>query len=94
MIEYLYNAIRATAGENIIITAKITDDSGAYIDEVCNLKLFDNDKEIITVSGIYNGELWDFIIPAEDTKDLRGRYFYSISHRGNSISFREPIYLM
>lgn len=94
MIEYLYDAIRATAGEDIIISAKITDDSGEHIDEICNLKLFNNNEVISDVPGVYNGELWDFTIPAADTANLSGRYFYSICHRGNSISFKEPIYLI
>lgn len=35
MIEYLYNAIRATTGDDITITADITDDNGKYIDSGC-----------------------------------------------------------
>lgn len=35
MIECLYNAIRATTGDDITITADITDDNGKYIDSGC-----------------------------------------------------------
>lgn len=96
MIEYLYNAIRATAGQEIIVCADITDEDGNLIKEDCHLTLFapDREEKVSIIDGIYNStdNEWNFTIPAEVTKELRGRYWYSISHAGKSLCFKEPIY--
>ena len=97
MIEYLYNAIRATAGQDITVVAEITNDTEIPITEGCHIMLFDPEKEMI---GTFDGEYdikdneWSFTIPAETTKGLSGRYWYSIYHYDNSLCFKEPIYLV
>ena len=93
MIEYLYDAIRATAGEDIVIAAEITDNDGSYIREACQLMLYDNEDLITTVDGQIIDNIWYFTIPAKATTGLTGRYFYCISHYSSSIAFKQPIYL-
>lgn len=94
MIEYLYNAIRATAGEDITITAEITDDSGECVADGCALMLWD-DKELLTsVDGMLIDDLWSFTIPADKTAGLVGRYWYCICHNHNKLQFKEPLYLV
>jgi hypothetical protein len=96
MIEYLHDAIRATAGNNIAVTAVITDDNDEAITENCFLMLHDKDrKTIITeIRGNYENDEWTFIIPADKTKGLKGRYWYCIRHVNNSLCFKQPIYLV
>lgn len=94
MIEYLYDAIRATAGLDIDIAANITDDEGAPITEGCSLMLSDENKKITMVNGVYDGELWSFNIPASATVGISGRYWYCIYHNDNTLCFKKPIYLM
>ncbi len=95
MIEYLYNAIRAAAGNDIAVTAVITDDSGAAITEGCSLMLHDKDKEMIAqFTGDYVNDEWLFTIPAEITRGLNGRYWYCIKHYDSNLCFMEPIYLV
>lgn len=93
MIEYLYDAVKATSGENITIVARITDENGLAVTGSCKLELFNDEKFITKVYGIYADELWSFTIPADATTGLYGRYWYSISARDSSLSFKEPIYL-
>jgi hypothetical protein len=94
MVEYLYNAIRATAGNEITISAVITNENN-NITENCCLWLHDKDKDtmLAEINGIYNGEEWTFTIPAEVTKGLKGRYWYCIRHGDNSLCFKQPMYL-
>lgn len=96
MIEYLYNAIKADAGQPITIDAALTDDTGASLTEGCELHLFAPDREtmIIGVPGVCNGEEWTFTIPAETTKGLNGRYWYCIGYYDTSLCFKQPIYLV
>ena len=94
MIEYIYNAIRATAGEDIPITAKITDDAGAVV-EGCMLSLFDKDSttKLVTVAGTTTAGLTEFNIAGADTAGLCGRYWYCICNcDGESLNFKLPIY--
>lgn len=96
MIEYLYNAIRATAGTPIVITAIITDDAEIPIEEGCSLELH-NDKELLeTVAGSLNQEttLWEFTLEPQVTAHLCGRFWYRIRHNEEILCFKEPIYLM
>ena len=96
-VEYLYDAIRAIAGQEIVITAVITDDEEDYISEACCLMLHDEDGEAIIAMG--EGEFipqqlsWEFTIPAEATRGLKGRYWYCIMHENNNLCFKQPIYL-
>lgn len=92
MIEYIYNAIRATAGQDITLPAEITTETGEDITEDCQLHIFKDKEMIIAVDGIYKEGEWAFTIPAEKTKDLYGRYFYCIGHKGSSLCFKQPIY--
>ena len=94
MIEYLYNAIRATAGEDITITADITDDSGECIGEGCAIMLWDDDNLLTSVNGMLIDDLWTFTIPAASTSGLKGRYWYCICHNHSKLQFKEPIYLV
>jgi hypothetical protein len=98
MIEYLYNAIRARANAEITIGAAITDEQGNILTEGCNLTIFAPDKEevLFSLSGVYNEETqeWGFIIPAEKTQGLDGRYWYCISYFNTPLCFKEPIYFV
>ena len=98
MVEYLHNAIRATAGEIIPISAIILGYNDQPITESCKIELFDNEGNLIKgIEGSHMGEgFWLFGIPKEVTEGLKGRYWYSIKHflDGNSLSFKNPIYLV
>lgn len=95
MIEYLFNAIRARAGEDIVITAKLTNEDGETITEPSILTLSTEDKKIISqVNGELLEDTWYFTIPANDTKELNGRYWYCIKANNESLCFRQPIYLV
>lgn len=92
MIEYLYNCIRATAGQDICICAVITDDDGNPIASGCSLMLHNDEEMFSQVNGVYDGEAWSFDIPAEDTKGLKGRYWYCICKDNTNLCFKTPIY--
>ena len=92
-IEYLYNCIRCTSGEDINICAIITDDEGVNVTDSCWLTLSDNEKEITKVYGAFDGEQWSFTIPSDVTAGLKGRLWYEIGRNFESISFKAPIYL-
>lgn len=97
MIEYLYNCIRATAGQDISIAAEITDDEGAAIVDGCGIYLHDPDKALVAqFDGVYDEEnsQWIFTIPAATTEGLEGRYYYCIGHYNSSLCFKQPLYLM
>lgn len=95
MIEYLYDAIRAVAGQEISVSAVITDDSGAVISEGCKFVLHIGD-EMLAFDGIYIPDIqsWQFTIPAETTKGLSGRYSYCIQKDDNNLCFKTPFYLV
>lgn len=97
MIEYLHDAIRASANEDIEITAILTDGLGLPIAEECYFNLFleQGGGPLITVPGTFIEELgtWEFTVPAAEIKGMEGRYWYSISHENESLSFKQPIYL-
>lgn len=95
MIEYLYDAIRATAGEDITISAKITDAFGVPVTEGCHINLYDDEKQLTSISGTFNNDLWEFTIPAAETANLTGRYWYCVcSTTHNKLNFKQPIYLV
>lgn len=95
MIEYLYNAIRATAAEDITIAAKITDEYGQTIENDCHLNLYDDEGIITTVNGTLEAGMWEFTIPAEATTNLRGRYWYCLcDDKHTKLNFKQPIYLV
>lgn len=95
MIEYIYDAVRATAGEDIVVSAIITDNKGAAITEDCGITFYGNSKTT-AVSGVYYEDLkqWAFIIPANVTEGLNGRYFYTIWQGAKDLCFKKPLYLM
>lgn len=94
MIEYLYDSIRATAGEDITITAKVTDEEGKDIATNCFLRLYDNDILLTKISGECISGLWQFTIPAEATANLNGRYWYCLCNGSNTFNFKQPMYLI
>lgn len=94
MVEYLHNCIRAVAGQEIAITAAITDENGIIITKNCTLTLHDDKGEIVTVDGVCTDNEWLFTIDAKDTVGLKGRHFYCIRYEGNNLCFKEPIYLV
>jgi hypothetical protein len=96
MIEYLLNAIRAVAGQEITIAAKITDEAGAEIVDGCAFVLHLDNDTMAKIEGVYVSALncWQFTIPAEITKGYIGRYEYCIQHKGNNLCFKEPFYLI
>lgn len=95
MIEYLYNAIRATAGDTVTITAKITDTFGGIVQDSCSLCIYDDEAKIIEAAGELDGELWNFTIEAAATAALKGRYWYKVCDcNHNSINFMQPIYFV
>jgi hypothetical protein len=94
MIEYLYDAVRATAGEDFTITAKLTDDDGNIITDVCHVMIHEDDNVIYTAPGSLIEDIWYFTIPGEITKGRKGRYFYCICHHETSMCFKQPLYLI
>lgn len=59
MIEYLYDRIRALAGNDLIISAAITDSDGKDIASDVSLVLHDKDREtmLYSVAGTYDKEI-------------------------------------
>ena len=95
MIEYLYDVIRASSGQPVGITAKLTKEDGAPIETACEFHLFDSDdKMLASAPGMYLGEgTWQFELAAEVTEGLKGRYWYCIGNDGVSLCFKKPLYL-
>jgi hypothetical protein len=93
-VEYLYDAIRATSGEDINICALITDDENTAVTDNCYLTFFDDEIELLKVYGAFDGEQWSFTIPADYTKDRVGRYWYTIGRNFTDMCFKSPIYLI
>lgn len=92
MIEYLYDAIRASQNEDITIVAKITDDEGNVITDVCSLSIHDDEKHLMKIEGTLVDGLWEFTIPA---MSFKGRYWYCIcKNEGDTLCFKQPIYFV
>lgn len=96
MIEYLYDAIRAVAGQDIGVTAKITDDDDMLITENCELVLHFNDGDMKRYPGVFIPELgeWSFTVPGEDTLGYRGKHWYCIQRNGENLCFKTPLFLV
>ncbi len=96
LVEYLYDAIRAVAEQDIVINAIATDDEEQIITSGCCLVLHDDDVMLYRAEGVYLPDYltWEFVIPSEITKGLKGRYWYCIQHDNNNLCFKQPIYLM
>ena len=94
MTEFLYNAIKAVAGEDINIGAQITDVDGNNITSECSIVFIDKDFSTIgEYDGVYSDGAWTFTIPAEVTKGFEGRYWYRIKFKDESLSCAAPIYM-
>ena len=94
MIEYLHTAIRATAGEDMVVAAKIRDDSGEIYTGGAHLMLYKDNEVLAVVDGVLVDDVYEFHILAETTKNLLGRYWYCICDSGGcSVCFKQPIYL-
>lgn len=94
MVELLYDAVKAIAGEDINILAEITDVDNNDITSGCSIVFID--KEFATIGeydGVYSDGAWVFTIPAEVTKGLEGRYWYRIKFQGGALGFAAPIYM-
>lgn len=95
MIEYIHNAIKASAGQPIGVTAKITNEDNTEITDNCSLMIHTDKEMLLSVEGIYLGSsIWQFEVPAEATKGLKGRYWYCICNDNNNLCFKEPLYLV
>lgn len=93
MIEYLYNTIRATAGDIMPITAIITDDEGKEITDGCHFMLYSNDDKLIkTVMGDYSNGEWVFQVPTAELD--KGKYWYCICLDNEKLCFKQRIYLI
>lgn len=94
MVEFLYNAIKCVAGEDIDIAAEITDAMENPITSECSIVFIDKDFSTIgEYYGIYSDGAWTFTIPAEVTKGFEGRYWYRIKFKDESLSCAAPIYM-
>lgn len=95
MVEYLLNAIRATAGEDATIIANIAED-GVDITTGCGIMLHIDESKVLHFEGEYDteSELWFFTIPGDVSKGLEGRYFYCLCKDNNTLCFKEPIYFI
>ena len=92
--EFLYDCIKAIAGENVNIGAQITDVDGNNITSGCSLIFINKDFATIgEYEGTYSDGAWTFVIPAAATKGMEGRYWYRIKYNDDSLSFAAPIYL-
>lgn len=96
MIEYLYDCIRATNGEDVEICAIIEDDSGTAVTEGCGLRLFNDTVEtmLYRAEGVYSNDMWTFVLPADITEGLKGRYWYCFCQGDRTLCFKQPIYFV
>lgn len=96
MIEYLYDVIRAVAGQDIGITAKITDDDDMLITENCELVIHFNDGDMKHYPGEYIANIgeWLFTVPGEDTLGYHGKHWYCIQSNNQYLCFKTPLYLV
>lgn len=92
MIEYLYDTLRATAGADIEIVTCITEDD-TPVENVGLMLHLDQDNAIVIKGELVNG-IYQFIIPAEITKDLQGRYWYCFCQGEQPLCFKEAIYFV
>nr|DAJ77168.1 MAG TPA: hypothetical protein [Caudoviricetes sp.] len=96
MIEYLYDAVRTSDGEDMTITATIQENDGTVITDGCALRVFDNEgAQVLEKEGIYYSDVqeWEFKFELPYNSACN-RYFYTISHNGIDLAFKAPIYLV
>lgn len=97
MVEYLHDAIKASAGSDIYIQARVLDEFGNEVKENVFFILHDKEdvsKHILEAEASDGGDACIFEIPAEITKEFKGRYWYSIKHGNEQLSFLQPMYFM
>ena len=99
MVEYLYDAIRCSAGTYNMVNAYITDESDNLITEGCYFVIHSTglvDEIVARIEGKYDSELgvWEFHIGPEVSNELRGRYMYCIMKDDTNLCFKQPIYFM
>lgn len=96
MVEYIYDAIKASANTEAQIAAVITGDEGEAITEGCSIKLFSDEELLYENKGNYFNETWFFSIPAKVTSKLHGRYWYYIYDDINNkcLNFKQPFYIV
>lgn len=94
MVEYLYDAIRATAGVDVTIAAEVTDEIGNVITDGCSFVLHIDDNKMISITGECVEGIFAFTIPADITKDLKGRHWYCVKHDDEQLCFKQPIYFV
>lgn len=97
MIEYLFNTIRATANEEIVITAKVTTPTGEPVEGGTHIGIYnDADERLVMVIGEEIDGVYEYTIPAILTKDLKGKYWYCIccNDTHKSYCFKQPIYFI
>lgn len=93
MVEYLYDAIKVSAGSNAVISAKVSTDDGIPITEGCELIIHLNHSHL-AFAGEYVDDIWYFNIPASMTEALKGRYEYCFKHNDEQLCFKQPIYFV
>lgn len=94
MIEYLYNAIRASAGTPITIAANVMDESGNAVKEGLKFVIHLEDDSMVMIDGYFNQDMTLFEVPAAVTKDLKGKYWYCIKQDNMQLCFKQPIYFV
>lgn len=92
MIEYLYDAIRATTGSDITIVARVTEDDESVVGTCLALHI--DAEHMIMIEGELVNEVYQFTIPAEVTAGLSGRYSYCFMKEGQPLCFKKPIYFV
>ena len=92
VIEYIGNAIKAAADDEVVVCAILKDINGIALTKGCHFMVFDkDDNHIITTDGEYKDDYWTFVIP---TKGLKGTYQYCICHEKDKLCFKQPFYLV
>ncbi len=96
MVEYLHDAIKAAAGTDINILAIVKDEFGNEIKENVSLVIYDKEsnRHLLHIDGVDAGESMLFQIPAELTKDFKGRHWYCIKHEDEQMCFLQPMYFV
>lgn len=93
MVEYFYDYIKVSAGEENILCAFIQEQDGTAITTNCDFTLFDNfGNMLFEVQGEYVEEMgyWMFAVPAIDEP---GRYYYTIGNDGVDLNYKTPYYV-
>lgn len=94
MVEYLYNAIRATSATDLLIAARVTDDLNNPITDGVELVIDLFNDTYLSIDGDYQDGTWYFAIPAEKFIDVKGRFSYCFKRYDEQLSFSQPFYLV